>query len=1060
MIKNSLLLWPRPKRFRSPWTLLAAGCAGILGLFPGACATNTEPTDLSSLRRSGEATFLCVAADGSGRPLAECPQGARTEDGGLTVGVIGNELHALVTQTVSAEVAVIRVSGANEFGFQDGGVLDVDRSNPGVTPLRVGQKPVDIVTTPGGHASFVGVGEIGREGIFALPTSCIFEPKEKEDGEFETIRDLTTWPACSLPASPGAMVMLTDPPNEAGEVRESCSSPYVEQVPNSAPDRDECLADLGTEQGVEGRQKLLVALPQLGEIVVIDAQELLNRAQGSFDACKIEATLPLEVNIPELVTQPIPADLVVDQCPGWGGIQTYDIQGDYEARPSDFSYRDGALLVADSGAPIIHIIDAQEPCALRELDPLFATSLDSPERVVVTSKVEVSPKTPDGRQYVYALDEVGEQAASIMVYDITPGAVSRAPLVRSGSQEMPLEPADRIEFAAPVKDVSFALFDEPYVDPITETGTIGVRCDPDPNIPSDAVPARYRTASDAQSGALPATLRGLFGFALLGSGSLAVIDIDDFDAACRRPARLNPKSSEDFRGCFGDRDDLSYYTDDGTATGEPTVSDEDSCRAVDPHRARSRTLIKSSEGIGTGAPSLGGYARLSYDRRELPMSRLTTEGKKNPILLGVDFEPTGPVDPEEAQVFVGTKLFTRTDPDNLLIINPNIAEKGSIVLPFNQPRAYPTTETVTVAYEGDLDGLHQSGLIEYPEGGANIFTLRDQLGQFCDAGVQDLPLTAEVATERFSLDGEAVDRFAAQHGDYIQVVSDVADEDDPYWEENDLPPAPAGEPRTCGNTLQDIGQGRSSLFEFCDQFFADADTGTDAPARDMRILNAYQDHLTVELRNPERFNAQRVQYYPEILDCCFPPNLSYRIRGGAQWIVRGEATGFRHSVHAVENLETGQFECQRDCSPLVAGQQGRAFELSSTSCTDGNPEDISTCSVGRRTDDDLVCAYDSTFAVRPGSIAENCIFNGLTRRFAVYRGLEPSRRGMTFSVEVIGGFQNQGIQLTGVATDTAVILPVSLTALPSFQAMGVVDSQDRGLLMIDLFSSRVAGAFY
>ena len=44
----------------------------------------------------------------------------------------------------------------------------------------------------------VGVHEVGREGIFALPTSCIV-PREPD----EPLRDIRTWPACRLPAAPG-----------------------------------------------------------------------------------------------------------------------------------------------------------------------------------------------------------------------------------------------------------------------------------------------------------------------------------------------------------------------------------------------------------------------------------------------------------------------------------------------------------------------------------------------------------------------------------------------------------------------------------------------------------------------------------------------------------------------------------------------------------------------------------------------------------------------------------------------------------------------------------------
>ncbi len=1037
-------------------TCLSAVSLGLIG----ACRSQPNPVPLASLRRSGEAAFICVDANGNGLPMSDCPQGERTANEGLTVGIPGNQLISLVTQTVSAEVAVIRPTGANANGFSNGRVLDADRSNPGVTPLRVGQNPVDIVSTPGGLASFVGVGEVGREGIFALPTSCIFEPGVKSNGEPEAIRDLTTWPACSLPSLPGAMQIMVDPFNQDDEGRVSCDSPYLEELPAPIQDRDECLVDLGQEKGTKGRLKLLVALPDLGELAVIDAQELLNRDQGTYEPCAIERVLSLQNEVAGAVVQALPEDLVSPACSGWDAVQTYDLAGTSTSRPAGMAQRDSLLMVADRGAPLIHVIEAQSACDLVELEPLYATSLNEPERIVTTSRVAISPTTPAGKKYVYAVDEIGENSSSVIVYDASPGSASRTPLVRPGSVEMPLEPADRIAFAAPVKDVQFALFDTPYVDPLTRQGVVGERCDPDPSIASGDPRARYRPTQDRESGAAPGVLRGLFGYALLGNGNLSVIDIDDFDAACRRPTRLNSNPLEDFRGCADDVSGIAYYTLDESEDGLPTVSNEVSCRVVDPHRARSGTFLDNE--LRTGAPSLNGYPRLNFDGRELPVSRKTSEGRKRPIMLGVDFDANGPVNPELAEVFVGQQLRKRFDIDNPLVVNPNIAEQASTVLPYNQPRAYPPIEQVTVTYEGSLDGLHLSGILEANAEDAARFVLTDQQALFCDGGVQDRELTAEVGVGRVNLSGDAGNRFSERHSDYVHIVSEVLDEDDPYWNLADEPAATAGQARTCGNALTEIGQERSSLYSFCDQFFADGEIETDSPARDLRIIKAYQNRLEVELRQPERFDATRRPLYPELLNCCFPNTLSYRVRGGDQWIVQGEVTGFRNSITAIENEQTGEFECKRDCSPSVAGQQGRVFEVSSTSCTEPELDDFSTCSVGLRQDTDVVCAYDSARGpLEPEAFASECIFNDLTRRFAIYRGLETTQRGMAFSFEVTGGFQSQGLPLTGISVGgTSVVLPVSLVHIPTFNAMGVVDSQDRGLIMVDLLEAEVAGTFF
>src|SRR5690606_30041792 len=169
-----------------------------------------------------------------------CATGDFASDGAVTVGTPGHQLHALVTQTVSAEVAVIRVTGVDSRGDSDGEVLDVDPTNPGVTPLRVGAQPVDITTTPGGLASFVTVAETGKEGIFALPTSCVFAPKPTE-----TRRDLTTWPACRLSSKPGSIEVLVD--RGATNTKEYCGA-GPSGTAEYGTDADECRVDLSKEK--------------------------------------------------------------------------------------------------------------------------------------------------------------------------------------------------------------------------------------------------------------------------------------------------------------------------------------------------------------------------------------------------------------------------------------------------------------------------------------------------------------------------------------------------------------------------------------------------------------------------------------------------------------------------------------------------------------------------------------------------------------------------------------------------------------------------------------------
>ncbi|HEY3498728.1 MAG TPA: hypothetical protein VGK73_28750, partial [Polyangiaceae bacterium] len=330
-------------------TKLGALATLALGLFVVGCNEEAEDVELRSLQASTEMTFVCRDRYGHGVPRSECP-----DFDTVPPDPPRTRLFSLVTQTATDEVAVVDLLTAQ--------VYDVDKSMPGFSFLRMPSRPGDIVTTPGGAASFVGLTGVGKTGIAAIPSSCIDPPFYDQTG-----RDVTTFPACSLPSKPADMVVLVEPPASDG-IHESCDPnspievqqtlllpespfavPTLESVPSGAiesiavcdgvevlwtgpkwcgdyndpeydrdpllvdpltvtrcpqPDAPEtknfdesqrpglapeecyrvrdCGANLTAEGGPRGRRKLVVALPDEGRIVVIDAQRLLDRPQGSF----------------------------------------------------------------------------------------------------------------------------------------------------------------------------------------------------------------------------------------------------------------------------------------------------------------------------------------------------------------------------------------------------------------------------------------------------------------------------------------------------------------------------------------------------------------------------------------------------------------------------------------------------------------------------------------------------------------------------------------------------------------------------------------------------------
>lgn len=969
---------------------LTASAVLLLG-----CQQAPVSVPLRSLERSGDVSFVCVGPgpDGStqGKNINDCPDYANG----------ANHLLGLVTQTGRGEVAVIDLT--------QGSVVDVDPSIPGFNFLPVGANPTHIVSTPGGVASFVGVAEVGKEGIYALPSSCVGAPRKLASGKFETVRDLTSWPACALPSAPGAMAILIDPPidddgnpSTPPKLRASCDAPPTDAAgtPGTAiaATREQCPADLALETDPPGRRKLAVALPALGEIAIIDAQGLLDRTPGSFDPCTVERWVRPAVDLPaSFPKQRVPDDLKPPPGCQLPQLNYGPPQASYLSEPSDFALSGKELFVADQGAPVIHRFDVSDPCAIHEEPPLLPESYEEPGRVVTTSKVAVSPLTTTGQRFAYAIDE---SEGSVMIFDVSPGSSDRTPILRPNSPWLPFEAPDRIAFTSPARDVAFALRDTPIPDPTTGVSVIGTQCNPDPSIPADSVGALYRPAPDLSTGPAPRNLRGVFGFVMLESGQIAVTDIEDFDAACRRPESVNHSSQPDFRGCAGDPQKISQYAVTSGGIKRPTVTGEVSCNVVEQNRTRSANFVTNRAETGTTAPSLRSFLRLhSPNGDSLPASEA-----KNPRLLAVDFK-SGP-----AQVFVGSTLYENTkDAANALNIDPTTATEDSLALPFVEPRAYVGNEDYTATYEGPIMKARSAGVLELTSP-----RFDDSDANFCGRGVQDADVAETVGSE---LGAQDPSKFARPHADFVQILSAIPAANDVYWK--------SAAAQACG--------GVSSGNYKCTTEFGASDTPTDG--RDLTILQAYQDHLVVTPRASGTSLS--------LLRCCFPSAQKYTIRGGEQWVVRGSNSGFRHHM-----IADASGRCVIDCNPRRELLNGRAYEIATkkeacTALKDGSYD----CSA-------QACIVDPLQAVKPDN---PCVFNSLSGRFAVYRGTEPSQRDMQFSWSVSGGFSPLVANLT---SQTSSVLPQSMVFVPQIGQLAIADGAAEGLALVSLDTVGVSHLYF
>lgn len=1022
------------KRRFALYALFAVASAG--------CAESPVTQPLRSLEQNGEVSFFC-ASMASGRPVGvdinRCPDRIAGE----------HHFFALVTQTLRGEVALIDLDKGDE-----GEVIDVNPSVPGFSFLPVGEQPVDIVSTPGGAASFVAVAATGRAGIFALPTSCISRPRAGEPP-----REITSWPACALPAAPRDMTILLEP---AESDAASCGD-AVTVAPLDPPPA--CPADVNNEGGGAGIRKLAVTLPERGSLAIIDAQWLLNQPPGSFNECEL-VEHPLAVDLPATpIPQSLPPDLIRDPSCAAVAPPT-SASGPFNAFPVKQALGGNSLFIADLHAPLIHRLDVTDPCRPVAQPSLLPQSVEDPARQITVRDLAVSPETTRGQRFVYAIEGAStggtvpgtEERGGIMVFDVSAGSTNRTPLVRPGSVRTPYEPADRILFSAPARAVSFAERDVPEPDQVTGSVTFGEMCNPDPTIDPGDPAARYRPTPDLSRGAAPRKLRGIFGLAALSSGQVAVIDVEDFDAACRRPSDGNTSSEPDFRGCANDA--VAEYRRNAST---PTVSNEVSCNVIQPHRARMASYAITSDRIGLRAPTLRSLPRLSSTRGGL-LSDNTFEGRINPKLLAVDFEPTSAGEREPARVYVGTEEYTAAEPvagqsqEEILDLSPETAERNSLVLPLIEPRSYAGQEDFAVSYEGRVTGDWQGG--RWGITGQGTIELRHS-ANFCDSGVEDEALMAEWG-DRLQAQDRA--KFGRRHADYVQLRSKLLDRDEKYWSDLDAQRGRSDDPKlTCDDVDYDV----------CLLEFGAHDQDNLETTRDLRIREAYQSRLVLEPRDADTLGSEGTERRLKRLRCCFPEALTYTVRGGHQWIVRGSSSGFRHDVHGV--LEGGEYRCRRNtCDPRLRYHRSRAFEISQRPNASGEvcervaqDEEKPGC-IGPAGPDDYACtvAY-GTKAVQPGGEASACIFENLTARFAIYRGHEQpdealpqpseSDRDMAFTWQTVGGFT---VLAANIVEETSSTSPRSMTFVPQRGQMAVVDGRLAGLTFISLSSLSVAKLFY
>ncbi len=857
---------------------LAAGAAAIalgsvvaVAVASTSCSQTPQNVPVRSLQGSQNADVVCMNTLGEDGGLIQPAPLRQSECAPVPANIYGpslpNHLFAVVTQTTRGELAVVDLTA--------GVVVDEDRSTPGINFIPVGAAPTDVKTTPDGYMTYVASAAESKPAIYAIPSKRLLGDYACTSGTAcppgQGPLRITELHACVLPQEPQALAIASRPGGGGtvllvllrGSQTLSTAAAViaVDPAPITPPDG---VPDAGTEAGAgAGTDAGLIAAGTLAPCRILGLTDLSSALPASAAPGPAWASGVPYADVASAV-EPSPAAVCGDGgasgagAPDAGGMTNTGDAGFPlsfsqlgSPHPTAMLLRDDfpVLYVADEAIPVIHVIDVSDPLAPKEQEPLVATSLLDTKRRVVVGPIALSPPTSDFKRYLYAADS---RDNSIMVFDVTdPVGSPHVPLQRPHSELNPFAEPDRIGFAAPVAALAFVEHDWPLpaqgpIAPGQPQGEptqqyTGLLCNPNPNahpLRADGgafvdLGAFYRVDQAAliqPGGALasfPSRLRGVFAFVTLSNGTVEVVDVDDWDAPCRRPDPMAVGSVKDLAGnAYGDGGvgqtgllDLPQPPPGATPdAGEfdpyrtplayndqfpesPAVTLEPFFPVSAPHRLRSDFLLLSNSSTGTHVPNLPAVPAL-FDVNGAPLatgSANQTWSQMLPTLLPpnwVDYSYLeNPLEPNpNARSFVAPEIANGscTYPSTLLPASASASGTVSSIpgvrVSFDDPSAHQD-QTWAVVYEGVLPATG-NGLV------ANLDTSQDKTqqtmtlsatgAQLCLDGIEDVDLAKarlaklQQALADVGLPPGPSDR-AQWTGDYVELTDDLRPPGDPYW---------------------------------------------------------------------------------------------------------------------------------------------------------------------------------------------------------------------------------------------------------------------------------------
>jgi hypothetical protein len=1048
-------------------------------------------------------------------------------------------LYAVVVQSTPGEVAAVDLTNGN--------VVDENHATPGVNFIPVGAVPTDIAVPRGGNMTFVSSADPNKPAIYAIDNRRVLG----DSTGVNPLRPLTIadLPACSLPQPPAALAIAqTSPESYVLLVQLRSWGEQPAQV--VAIDPGPLMRGAGVDAGatVDGGSTGVVppgslkpctalgsvtlagtlpptwtpappwpdgvpyysgpapgmAVPEAGSDAPMGAGEA-GVLEGGTDAGPMQGEPEAGgVIIPE-DAEPPPSPPGA-QCVSTvnvpdGGIPLTPPLGAGGPAPSAMTMRtDRPLLyVADGALPLIHVIDVVDPTHPVEQPPLLATSLRSPGKPIGVGPLSVSPATREGTVYLYATDM---SDGTLMVFDVTdPASTVRTPLLRPHPELNPFQPLDRIAFSAPVVSVIFVEHDWPLASQVDNNHYYGgILCNPnpgafpDPHNPKTWAKGAYYRADQAGTietngtvESFPGRLRGIFAFATLSNGNVVAVDVDDWDAPCRRPDPMvfgngTPPDggAADGGAQYGITGLLDIPQDAGPpeggeyrapwtfpdgGTGAAAVTIESFFPVSAPHRARSNFLLENDPNTGNHAPNLVGLPTLTDVTGAAVQTGSQSPGA--PLIQPTELPP-GWIDP--------TTLQNPTQADPTLRL-PIMVAPGSpgVRLSLDDPTAH-IDQDWTVTFEGVLPGADQIAADVSTTDGYHSLILSTGTGGYADAsgpanGVST-PGYCSLGIEDWTLGQARAEAIQANNpadawtSDYIEIADDLLTSDDPYW----------GLTSSCwdGTPLQNASA--QDRYNACSTTFGA--NATDAGAsgmgtladsylsRDFPIIHAYDDHIVLGRFgwDPSKSSAEqttsRVVVGPDpsnvpflkIAQCCFHKQVGFKVRTGGEWVTVGT-----NGINLLHHVRVGgDGSCILSCDPQDALLNGRLLDTPTivppkgASCGGdaGVGGDGGTTQAPGRNDSDAMRNPMFSFFMRAACVptlpdgAHTATTRDLQWHFSVRGGFDP----LTLSI-------TQGANVA--------VSPRSMYFIEPLSRLAVIDGEQQGLVVFDLYTLQFAeGPFY